>query len=272
MPRSRPKDQDVVPMDPSHNAVDVQSPVPLYHQLATYLMDRIQSGQWQPGRYLPSEDELCSHFGVSRTVVRQAMALLVQKRLVTKKSGKRTVIAAPVYEGTLMQSLRGFYEDAIARGERPYTRVLDLRAVPADPQVAGALAIKEGDPVILLHRLRFLDGVPEVLVTTYLPEKMCPGLTNEDFSNQSLYALLAARYGHVIARGLRSIEAVALSKAQAELLQAPVGSPALLLKSIGLLADGSPIEYYVAFHRGDRARFVVQLVRNVEPAAPSPGT
>jgi GntR family transcriptional regulator len=272
MPRPRTREQDVVPLEPSHTVLDLQSPVPLYHQMATYFTNRIQSGQWQPGRYLPSEEELCSHFGVSRTVVRQAMALLVQKRLVTKKSGKRTMIAAPAYEGTLMQSLRGFYEDAIARGQRPYTRVLDLRVVPADPQVAGALAIKEGEPVVLLHRLRFLEGIPEVLVTTYLPEKICPGLTNEDFSNQSLYALLASRYGHVIARGIRSIEAVALSKAQAELLQVPVGSPALLLKSIGMLAEGTPIEYYVAFHRGDRARFVVQLVRNMEPPAPSADT
>jgi GntR family transcriptional regulator len=176
------------------------------------------------------------------------------------------MVAVPAYEGTLMQSLRGFHEDALSRGQRPYTRVLDLRVVSADPEVAGALAVKEGEPVVLLSRLRFLDGVPEVFVVTYLLERMCPGLTSEDFSNQSLYALLASRYGHIIARGTRSIEAVGLTKTQAELLQAPTGSPALLLKSVGMLADGAPLEYYVAIHRGDRARFLVQLVRPGEPS------
>ena len=267
MPRPRTKDKNVVRLDPAKSAIEFQSPIPMYHQLATYLTDRIQSNAWPPGHFLPSEEELCAHFGVSRTVVRQAMSVLVQKGLVTKKSGKRTMISVPGYEGALMQSLRGFHEDAISRGQRPYTRVLDLRVVPADPEVAGALSVREGEPVVLLNRLRFLDGVPEVLVVTYLLERMCPGLIDEDFSNQSLYALLAKKYGHIIARGTRSIEAVGLTKAQAELLQAPAGSPALLLKSIGMIAGDIPLEYYVAVHRGDRARFLVQLVRPAEPPA-----
>jgi GntR family transcriptional regulator len=261
----------VVTLDPNGAGLDIHNPVPLYHQLTSCLSEPIRSGEWQPGRFLPSEQELCDHFRVSRTVVRQAMSVLVQKGLVTKKSGKRTMITVPPYEGALMQSLRGFYEDAASRGQRPYTRVLDLRVVPADPEVAGALQVKENEPVVLLNRLRFLDGVPEVLVATFLPERLCPGLVEEDFSNQSLYALLARKYGYVIARGSRSIEAIGLSKQQAELLQTSPGSPALLLKSIGMLPDNTVLEYYIAAHRGDRAKFLVQLVRPAEAQLVSGG-
>jgi GntR family transcriptional regulator len=34
-----------------------------------------------------------------------------------------------------------------------------------------------------------------------------------------------------------------------------------LLDSVSYLADGTPIEYYHALHRGDRARFEVEVSR-----------
>lgn len=243
------------------SVVDHGSPVPYYYQLSTYVEQKIRAEEWRPGQFLPSEQEICDHAAVSRTVVRQALAELERKGLVSKHNGKRSTIAFPKYEGRLMQNLRGFYEDAVAGGQKPATKVLDMKVVPAGDEVAEALHLKPGSPVILLNRLRYLDDEPEVLVVTYVPKSRCPSLVNEDLSNQSLYELLARKYGLRITQGFRTIEAIALDKPDARLLHVPPGSPALLLKSIGLLSDGSPLEYFVAKHRGDRAKFGVRLVQ-----------
>lgn len=240
--------------------VDRSSPVPYYFQLSSFAQAQIKSRRWRAGELLPGEQELCDQLGISRTVVRQAIAQLESKGLVVKQNGKRTMIAFPKYEGGLMQSLRGFYEDARGKGQTPSTNVLDFKVIPATVEVADALRISEGDSVIMLDRLRSLDGVPEVLVVTYIPERLCPALIQEDLSNQSLYELLARRFGLRIARGIRTIEAVSLDRQQANLLDVKPGSPALLLKSIGLLEDNTPLEYFIAKHRGDRAKFLVQLV------------
>lgn len=252
--------------------IDRSSPIPLYFQLSKFIENRIKVREWTPGQLLPSEQELCSRFGISRTVVRQALSELERNGFITKQSGKRSTIAFPKYEGGLMQNLHGFYEDAIAKGQTPSTKVLEFTVVPADPEVAGALQISENDPVIKLNRLRFLDGEPEVLVVTYLPEKKCSSLIMEDFSAHSLYEVLASKYGLRIVRGYRSIEALALSASDAKLLNVKAGSPALLLKSIGLLEDSSPLEYFIAKHRGDRCKFHVRLVRSPEQQeyAPAP--
>lgn len=242
--------------------VDLSSPIPFYFQLGTYIENRIRDKQWRPGQLLPSEQELCERVGVSRTVVRQAVAELERKGLVSKQSGKRSTVAFPKYEGGLMQNLGGFYEDAVAKGRKPSTRVLELKVVPAPASAAEALRIAEGEAVILLNRLRFLDNEPEVLVVTYLLERGCPGLLKEDFSDQSLYEVLDRKYGLRITQGFRTIEAITLDRADAKLLGTKAGSAALLLKSIGLLADGRPLEYYVAKHRGDRAKFEVRLDRS----------
>ena len=65
----------------------------------------------------------------------------------------------------------------------------------------------------------------------------------------------------MIARGRRTIEAVAANEYEAELLQIDRGAPLILLNSVSYLEDGTPIEYYHAVHRGDRSRFEVELVR-----------
>jgi GntR family transcriptional regulator len=249
-----------------HNADVVRhdSPVPYYYQLASHIEQEIKTRHLLPGQLMPSEQEMCEKLGISRTVVRQAMASLERKGLITKQSGKRSAVAYPTYNGSLMQNLRGFHEDAVCKGQKPTTRVLELRVGRAEAEVAEALQLDEGEPVILLNRLRFLDGEPEVLVVTHIPENKCPDLIREDLANQSLYEVLARKYGLVITKGYRTVEAIALERADAKLLGLRSKSPALLLKSVGLLEDGTPLEYFVAKHRGDRSRFRIDLIRDTK--------
>jgi len=160
-----------------------------------------------------------------------------------------------------MQTLRGFHEDASLKWQQTSTRVLDFRVIQADREIASCLNLREGEPVVMLNRLRFLCDEPEVLVVTYLPLERCPAILSVDFSNKSLYAVLDTEFGLRITKGVRRIQAIALEKPDATLLAVKTGSPALLLTSIGLLPDDTPLEYFVAKHRADRSHFEVQLSR-----------
>ena len=87
-----------------------------------------------------------------------------------------------------------------------------------------------------------------------------------------MYELLERKYGLRLASGYRTIEAITAEHIYAELLGVKTGSPLLLLKGIGFLADGRPFEYFVARHRGDRSKFGVRVVRESRPAALGGGT
>jgi GntR family transcriptional regulator len=247
---------------PRTGVIQHDSPIPYYFQLSKYIEGKIKSKEWVPDQLLPGELEMCQTLGISRTVVRQAMADLDRRGLVAKRNGKRSAVAHPKYEGGLMQTLRGFYEDSKSRGQTPSSKVLEFGIIPAAAEVAMALGLNEGERVVRLNRLRFLEGEPEVLVVTYLPAKLCPGIINENFSNKSLYETLESKYGLAIFQGFRTIEAIALDRADAKLMGLRAGAPALLLKSIGLLEDGTPLEYFIAKHRGDSSKFEVKLVRS----------
>lgn len=242
-------------------SIDRNSPLPYYFQMKELLVEEVESGRWQLDQQIPSEFELCEHFAVSRTVVRQAINDLVQDGLLYRQKGKGTFVARPKIMESLAQNLSGFYEDMVARGLKSVTRVLEQIKVEANRKVADHLGLSRGDPVIKIDRLRFVNDEPLVLVTTYLPYEICPSLIEEDLNLQSLYALLEEKYGLKIVRGRRTLEAVAANEYEAHLLEVKVSAPLMLLNSVSYLADGRPVEYFHALHRGDRSKFEVALVR-----------
>lgn len=74
--------------------IDRKSPIPLYQQLFTIIKQKIISGALPVGSKLPGEDEIVTHYDVSRTTVRQAIESLVQEGLVSKQQGKGTFVLA----------------------------------------------------------------------------------------------------------------------------------------------------------------------------------
>jgi GntR family transcriptional regulator len=245
--------------------IDHFSPIPYYLQIKEAIREQIEHGHWQPGDLLPGEPELCHIFGVSRTVVRQALKELTYEGLLIRERGKGTFVAQPKINESLVQRLTGFYQDMADRGHPPVTQVLKQVVVPASPKIAAYLQVEPGTPLIQLDRLRFVKGEPIVLVSTFLPHVLCPQVLNADFTRQSLYLFLERECHLFIVRGRRFIEAVPANEYEARLLGVPKGAPLLKLESVSYLESGKPIEYYYAFHRADRSRFEVELVRLREP-------
>lgn len=241
--------------------IDFDSHIPYYYQLIEALKEKINQGDWKAGEQLPSEPELCEIYGVSRTVVRQALREIELEGIISRRKGKGTFVAEPKIDEGLAQKLTGFYQDMIDRGLKPVTKVLSNEIVPANKKIAEFLNIEPETLVFEITRLRFVNDEPIVLVSTYLPYAVCPQLENTDLSDRSLYTFLEEECGLFIVSGRRYIEAVAANEMEAALLNVEVGSPLILLDSVSYLGDGSVIEYFHALHRGDRSRFEVELLR-----------
>jgi len=241
--------------------IDFDSYIPYYIQLIEALRKLIKDNGLKSGDRLPSEPDLCDMYGVSRTVVRQALRELELQGLVTRRKGKGTFVAQLKIRESLAQKLTGFYQDMVERGHVPITKILQFDVIPAPSKVAQYLEIEPGVEVYAIERLRFVEGEPILLVTTYIPCEFVPGLLNHNLETQSLYEVLENIYGLKLARGRRAVEAVSANRREAKLLKISIGDPLVLLDSVTYLENGTPIEYYHAVHRGDRTRFEVELVR-----------
>ncbi len=241
--------------------IDRDSSVPFYAQLKDEICAHIDRGAWKSGDQLPSEPDLCEIFAVSRTVVRQALQELEHSGIIRREKGRGTFVAKPKINESLAQNLTGFYQDMTGQGLVPVSQVLKQAQTMPSAKIAGLLGLSVEMPVVEIERLRFIGDEPLVLVTTWLPQRLVPGLEHVDFTHQSLYAVLERDYGLVIARGRRTVEAVGASARAAELLQVSIGTPLMQLDSVGFLEDGTPVETFHALHRGDRSRFEVELIR-----------
>ena len=83
------------PILPAVGQLDRTSFVPMYYQLQEVMKEHIESGAWPPGGLLPSEPELARTFGVSRAVVRQALAILEDDHQIVRIRGRGTFVAHP---------------------------------------------------------------------------------------------------------------------------------------------------------------------------------
>jgi GntR family transcriptional regulator len=235
------------------------TPVPKYHIVKEVMLGRIIDKTWASGTMIPSEPELCREFGVSRMTIRRAISDLVHEGRLRTVQGKGTFVATPKLEERFVQRAFGIYEDMERRGLQLSTQVLRQETIPASVEVATRLQIRPGERVHILVRLRSIEQEKVLISTTYIPAYLCPGLVYDDLSTGSLYRLLKTRYGLTIARGERSLEAVAAGQWEARLLEIALGSPLLRLDSVAYLPNGHPFEYSQALHNGARARVEVEF-------------
>jgi GntR family transcriptional regulator len=239
--------------------VDRNSPLPFYFQLKQIILADIEAQGLRPGDRYVGDHELSAKYDVSRTVVRQALGELESEGVIERIKGRGTFIAHPKVDEGLARSLTGLYEEVRGRGSALRSEVRRLELVPAGDAVAEILQLPADTPVFVIERLRFVDGEPWVLVTTHVPQALAPGLADEDLSEQSLYELLKTKYGVVINYGRRTVEAAVASAPLARSLGISPGDPVLVLRSVVFSADKKPVETFVAYHRGDRSRFQVEL-------------
>jgi GntR family transcriptional regulator len=242
-------------------SVDRHNPIPFYLQVCATLRQQIHANQYKVGDSLPSENDLCKMFDVSRTVIRQALNELKQEGLINREKGRGSFVAQPKLREKFFQKLSGFYQDMVDQGYEPVTQVLKQTVIAASTTIAEKLHIPLATPVIEIERLRFIEDEPIMHVVSHLPHARCPELLQANLTYQSLYTFLETNCGIFITRGKRSIEAVAASKRQAELLGIKRGAPLIQLESVSYESSGVPIETYSAVHRGDRTRFEVEVLR-----------
>ncbi|HTW06493.1 MAG TPA: GntR family transcriptional regulator [Acidimicrobiales bacterium] len=257
-----------IQIDQLGTVLDRSGPVPLYHQLKQWLANRILSGELRPGAQLPDELQICHRLGVSRGVVRQALSELTHEGLIQRQRGRGTFVAVPKTAVGLIGGLRGLADDAVLRGQLVESKVLRLREVAATETTAHTLNLQPGEPVVELERLRAVDGVPHVLVVTYMPAVLVPGLVQRDFNGSaSLYRILREEYELPIVSSVRRVEATVAGAREARLLGIKKGAPLLALRNIGYTTGARPLDYFFAYHRGDHTAFEVELTSPVGSAA-----
>lgn len=241
--------------------VSRSSRLPLYHQVEFDMRRRVEAAQWRAGDRIPSESELCDHYGASRITIRRAISELVADGLLVRFPGRGTFVREPTFTAG-PRGLTSFTQEMASLGLRASATIIDVVRQPVPADVADRLGLADGDHVVVLTRLRTGDGKPMGVQTAYLPAELVPGMERAELGDGSMYTFLAEVYGVQPAEAEEVFEVGPIRGADAQLLDVRAGTCGFHVKRLTVDADGRPIEYVRSVIRGDRYRIRMSLHAN----------
>lgn len=238
-------------------SIDRSSPVPFYFQLARLFQDEIVSGSWPPGHRLASETAICSHYGVARSTVRQALLMLENEGLIVREKGRGTFVAGSQPRSWLLQSPGGlFYEEVQRLGRRVESTILRAEREPLPRWAADALKQTTGAEGVALERLRRVDGQVAIYVVNHLPGTFAETIAALD-ADASMYDAIEREHGARVAGGHRSVEAVTAGPKLAIMLECEASAPVAFIESVSWDSELRPFDCYRAWLRTDRLRIEI---------------
>jgi DNA-binding GntR family transcriptional regulator len=223
---------------------------PLYATVATELAAAILDGRWPVGTLLPTEQELCQSFGVSRSTVRQALRRLGELGLVAGAQGVGTRVIADQPRGQYVLAIRSV-TDVMGYAARAWLDIRNRSHVTANLELAERLGCEQGSRWVHVTGLRRSAEGRGALISIcdlYIAEEFSDLATSDDLATTPAYRLIAQRRGIAVEAVDQDIGAITLSAAQAEMLGVAVGSPGLHIRRQFFAAAGKLIEATTNVH------------------------
>jgi len=244
--------------DPRLSAPRHASPAafrPLYRQIKTLILQRLDQGEWKPGTAIPSEMALAARFRVSQGTVRKAIDELAGEHLLIRRQGKGTFVATHHEPRVRYRFLRLAADDG--KDLRAESCLLDCRRIPAGTEVARALKLRAGDTVVAIRRLLRFDDAPAVLDDIWLVGNLFKGLNTDLLARYQgpLYALLESEFGVSMVRADEKLRAVIAPGEIAALLGVATGTPLLQVDRVSCTYGERPVEVRRGLYLTDRYHY-----------------
>ena len=197
-----------------------------YRKLYEILRKHITTGVYEEGSLLPSENELCATYQMTRPTVRHALDTLVKEGMILKQQGKGSIVRkAPQNIGIL--SISG---TANAIGVRYLkTDILQKPEIRTWPKNFSfeLTELERESGCIYMERLRYVDEVPVFYDINHLPNIYIPRISRRSFENKSLFEILRKNYQIEILGGEQKLKAIKPNEKIIQLLKLNADQPVL---------------------------------------------
>lgn len=227
---------------------------PLYLQVIDKIKNEIDIGVYEVGERLPSEFELSKTLGVSRATLREALRMLEDEQVITRRHGVGTFVNhKPVFSSGIEELCS--VTEMISRGNKqPGTIFLSTFEKQATEEEWERFNNDAFNELIVVERVRTADQVPVVYCLDKIPKHYLPRYTASQ--DQSMFDQLEME-GIKISHALTQIEPLGYHEEVSPILRCDPETSLLLLKQMHYDELERPILYSINYFRADQFKFHV---------------
>lgn len=243
----------------SPGARALNSNVHLHVRLANSLRERLRDGEWGPGDQLPTEAELSTDYGVSRSTVRAALQQLENQGFTVTRHGLGTFVTPfgrAIKAG--LQELQSMTDTIAAHGMRPSMQYRSAVFRDASAEECQALGRESPCRVLATERAVRADDLLVAFSYEAILADLVPANLDPASVTGSLFALLEAS-GSVPRTAVAEVHAT--RGKHIGWGERPNGATYLLLQQVHYDAQATPMLVSKTFFIEGRFQFSILRVR-----------
>jgi GntR family transcriptional regulator len=246
-------------------------PLPGRRHLADYVSDLIArefifNDLVPAGELLPSEKQLAERYGVSRVTTRASLRTLRQVGLITVRQGVGSIVLPRSdvlrYGLDRLVSFETFAREA---GHEITNEGFTISVEEADARTAAVLQITQGDPVLVMPRIKVYQGTRVAWLIDYVRHDLLPLETIRAELQGAVLDVLLAHSELAVDHAECEIEPIALPADIATRLDVAPGTVGLFMDEVVYTEDGRALAQGRSWHLHLQSyrRFFVRRRRQV---------
>lgn len=241
---------------------DVESADPLYLQVARALKEEIVGGVYPVGSQLPTEDELCGRFSVSRYTVREALRRLREDNLVSSRQGAGTVVVPRHTSDAYAHDVMSI-NDLVSWSVGRRFVIESMEMISIDEKLASRTGLENGDEWLAVRGFGYEEGVkvPVCWAEYYIHRDFAAVGRLLQRHTGPIFPLIEDLFGQRIVEVHQEIGATLIGAALAAPLKVKAGSAALEVRRSYQSTNGEIAQVTISTHPASRFRHSMTMRR-----------
>ena len=241
------------------------SNIPLYSQLKTIIIDKINSGEFPAEAQIPSEQEICEKYNISRPTVRQAIAELTNSGILYKEKGKGTFVSKTKTKIDI-KNYSGFTDSLLDSQEPGQRNIIAARIVERgnnvfDESLFGMLQGGSNPGYAEIMYTTLDKDYPVSLNISYIPLAYFPTILDDVKAKKPSYEILRGKYPLLPVKTKSSIEVIYSDQQDAQYLMVQSGSALIRIENVLYSKSGQAVEIVICKYKADKCKLLFENIK-----------
>ena len=238
------------------------SSIPLYLQLKELIIKKIENNEFPPNSQIPSEQDLCQIYDISRPTVRQAVSELTSSGYLYKEKGKGTF----VYGRKNVIDIKDYsgFTDSILDCQSPAEKnIIELKEIESSSigRLNEIFNFNTSMAVAEITYLSFINNQKNEVYSlnkSYISQSLFPDIISQLKGGKSSIDILRGKYPLIPDKSRSILEIVFADQSDSPLLRVQPGQPLIKLQNTLFSKSGQPVEYIISKYRADNCRLLFE--------------